>query len=161
MNTNTITFPEVAGKNLKRKKYRFPQDFPAELTLVLMAFYRHHQLDVDTWLPFAEQLERSTNDLTYLELPVIYKMNPIGQFMLNEGMRAGIPDATAREKTITLYLDKPQFLDQLGIPSENSIQVLLVARNGEIRWRTTGKFTAEKGAALKTALREEISKKNE
>ena len=148
----TITFPQVAGKNLKRKKLQFPKDFPAQYTVVLIAFYRHHQMDINTWLPYVDQLENKYENLTYIELPVIYKMNPIGQFMLNEGMRAGIPDQKAREKTITLYLDKPDFMDQLGIESENEIQVLMVTNRGKVLWREVGKFTSEKGADLEEAL---------
>ena len=109
-------------------------------------------MDINTWLPYVDQLENKYENLTYIELPVIYKMNPIGQFMLNEGMRAGIPDQNAREKTITLYLDKPDFMDQLGIESENEIQVLMVTNRGKVLWREVGKFTSEKGADLEEAL---------
>jgi hypothetical protein len=65
-----ITFPEVSGKNLKRKKYRFPQDFPAPLNIVLMAFQRYQQLEINTWLPFVGQLDSEYEDLTYLEFPL-------------------------------------------------------------------------------------------
>jgi hypothetical protein len=149
---NKITFPEVAGKNLKRIKHNFPQDFPAKYTIVLIAFWRHQQQHIDTWLPFAAQLEDKYQNLAYVELPVIYEMGSIRQFMLNEGMRAGIPDEKAREKTITLYLDKPRFLEQLGIDSENEIQIMLVGEDGEILWHDTGLFSSEKGEALNQIL---------
>jgi hypothetical protein len=148
----SIKFPDVSGRNLKRQKFVFPEDFPAKYTIVLMAFYRHHQNDVDTWIPFVGQKENDYEDLTYIELPVIYKMSPIGQFLLNEGMRAGIPDRNAREKTITLYLDKPDFLDSLDIDSEDEIQILLVEEGGEVLWKETGVFSAGKGSALEKTL---------
>lgn len=144
----TVTFPEVSGKNLKRKTLSFPKDFPAKYNLVLMAFYRHQQLDVNTWLPYADQLEDEYPDLKYVELPVIYEMGRIRQFLLNEGMRAGIPNQKARERTITLYLDKSQFLKQLGIDSEDEIQIMLVTEDGEVLWRETGIFSSEKASAL-------------
>lgn len=145
-------FPAVTGKNLNRKKHQFPEDFPTRLTIVLIAFRQHQQMDINTWLPFAEQLEKTFADVAYVELPVIYKMNAFGQFMLNEGMRAGIPDLKARERTITLYLDKHLFTRNLGIASEDEIQVLLVGEHGEVLWHETGLFTTEKGAALKQEL---------
>lgn len=145
---NTIIFPKASGKNLQRKKFEFPKDFPTKFNLVLIAFYRHHQDDVDTWIPFAKKLESEFEDLNYFEFPVIYQMGPFRQFMLNEGMRAGIPDQTAREKTITLYLDKSEFLGQLGIQTQDSIQILLVSDSGEVLWRETGVFTRDKGTAL-------------
>ncbi|MCJ7624846.1 MAG: hypothetical protein MUO76_15200 [Anaerolineaceae bacterium] len=149
-----ITFPNVAGKNLKRKIHTFPKDFPAQYNIILMAFHRHQQLDINTWLPFVDQLENKVSNLAYLEFPVIYKMNPIGQFMLNEGMRAGIPDQKARERTITLYLDKQHFLEQLGIDSEDEIQVMLVTDNGKVLWQENGMFSTEKGSALERLLLE-------
>ncbi len=38
--------------------------------------------------------------------------------MLNEGMRAGIPERATRAHTITLYLDKAAFRQALAIPDE-------------------------------------------
>lgn len=156
-----IWFPEVSGKNLKRKKLTFPAEFPARYTIVLMAFYRHQQADIDTWMPFANRIENEYEDLAYVELPVVYKMGPLGQFMLNEGMRAGIPDQKARERTITLYLDKEKFLGQMGINSQEEIQVLLVETGGTILFKQSGRFTPEKGQSLVDALEKEVHSKNE
>ncbi|NOH11991.1 MAG: hypothetical protein HND51_10130 [Chloroflexi bacterium] len=152
---HTNTFPTVSGKNLDRKKLTFPKDFPAPYNLALMAFYQRQQLDVNTWLPFADQLDSEHEDFTYIEFPVVYKMNPIQQFFLNEGMRAGIPNQKAREKTITLYLDKTRFLGQLGIDSQNEIQILLVTQEGQVIWREAGIFTSKKKQALESILQQE------
>lgn len=148
-------FPEVSGRNLKRKKLTFPADFPARYTLVLMAFYRQQQLDIDTWMPFVSQLEQDYENLAYVELPVVYRMGPIGQLMLNEGMRAGIPDQKARQRTITLYLNKSKFLSSMGIDSQEMIHILLVSRDGKIYFRESGRFSDEKGAVLVEALKSE------
>jgi hypothetical protein len=75
-------------------------------------------------------------------------MGSFGQFMLNEGMRAGIPDQKARESTITLYVDKNQFTGQLQIKSEDSIQIFLVTNEGRILWHETGVFSDEKADDL-------------
>jgi hypothetical protein len=63
-------------------------------------------------------------------------------------MRAGIPDAIARERTITLYLDKDEFKSALNISSEDEIYLFLVDRDGEILWRETGTFSEDKAADL-------------
>jgi hypothetical protein len=150
-----ITFPEVTGKNLKRRKYNFPNDFPSKYTIVLIAFWRHQQKHIDTWLPFAKKLEEQYTNLGYVELPVIYEMGTFRQFLLNEGMRAGIPDDKARERTITLYLDKPRFLDHLGIDSEDEIQIMLVDGDGDVLWHDSGLFSTEKGEAIHQILLQE------
>ena len=75
-------------------------------------------------------------------------MPVLSRTFLNEGMRAGIPDQTARERTITLYLNKETFKSALDIPSEDDIYLFLVNRDGEILWRTTGAFSNEKANSL-------------
>ena len=67
-------------------------------------------------------------------------------------MRAGIPNAKARERTITLYVDTARFMRALGIPSKNEVHVLLVDRRGGILWRTTGSFDEAKGSELAEAI---------
>ena len=153
----TIQFPNVSGRNLQRQAVQYPQDFPAKYTVVLMAFWREQQNDVDTWLPFVNVLEKLYRETAYVEFPVVYQMSPMGQFFLNEGMRAGIPDQKARQRTTTLYLDKSSFLGQLQIQSQDHIQVLLVADDGRVLWRSCGRFSPEKGRALSRALQAETS----
>jgi hypothetical protein len=141
-------FPTVTGSNLQRKKLSLPQDFQGERNLVLIAFQRWQQAQVDTWIPFARQLEEDYPRLRYYELPTIRRLNALSRTFVNEGMRAGIPDPLARERTITLYLDKRAFRRALQIAGEDEIQVLLLDRQGGVLWRTEGVLAPEKVAAL-------------
>ena len=152
-----MLFPNVSGANLKREKLSLPEDFSGELVIALVAFQQWQQRQVDTWLPFAEQLEQEYAGVRYYELPVIRRMNILSRTFINEGMRAGIPNPKARERTVTLYLDKTNFRAALGIPHEQSICVLLLTSAGKVLWKTEGEFTTEKGEALRTALEENLN----
>ena len=152
-----MLFPNVSGANLKREKLSLPEDFASELVIALVAFQQWQQRQVDTWLPFAEQLEQEYAGVRYYELPVIRRMNILSRTFINEGMRAGIPNPKARERTVTLYLDKTNFRAALGIPHEQSICVLLLTSAGKVLWKTEGEFTTEKGEALRTALEENLN----
>jgi len=140
--------PQVSGSNLLREKLILPDDLSAEYNLLLIAFYQPQQDDIDTWLPFAESLETERTDFTYFELPVIRSLNVLARWFINEGMRAGIGDPKALSRTVTLYLDKTEFRQQLGIENENTILSLLVNQTGEILWRTTGRYSVEKSSSL-------------
>lgn len=144
----SISFPEVFARNLNRQPMSFPQDFPGRYTIALLAFRRYQQAHIDTWMPFVQVLEKLYPEIGYIEMPVVYKMPPFRQFLLNEGMRAGIPDSKARERTSTLYLDKADFMRTLNIINQDQIQVLLVSESGEVLWRELGIFTREKGKSL-------------
>lgn len=152
-------FPLVSGYNLNRQEFEFPRDFEGELNLVIIPFQRYQQGIVDTWIPTAQELEASFPGFVYYELPTIYEMPVLSRTFLNEGMRAGIPDPTARERTITLYLDKQGFKSAIDIPDENDIYLFLVNRDGEILWRTTGEYTPEKADELLQFIRRELLSK--
>ena len=147
-------FPLVSGYNLQREEYQFPADFGGDLNLLLVPFQRQQQRDVNTWIPSAQTLERTYGGLIYYELPTIYRLPALSRTFINEGMRAGIPDQTARERTVTLYLDKEAFKDALAIKGEDEIQLFLVDREGTILWRGTGPHSAEMERDLVEVLEE-------
>jgi hypothetical protein len=148
-----MQFPAVTGSNLQRKKLNLPQDFEGQQNLVLIAFQQWQQSQVDTWLPFARQLEETHPGVRYYELPTIRRLNALSRTFVNEGMRAGIPDPVARERTITLYLDKNAFRQALQLPGEDDIYVLLLDSQGTVLWQAEGGFTPEKGDSLAAAVR--------
>jgi hypothetical protein len=143
-----MQFPTVTGSNLHRRKVTLPQDLQGELNLVLIAFQQWQQTQVDTWIPFARQLEGIHPGVRYYELPTIQRLNFVARTFINEGMRAGLPDPVVRERTITLYLDKDEFRQALQLPHEDDIFVLLLDRQGQVLWRAEGDFAPEKGESL-------------
>ena len=147
-----VHFPLVSGYNLDRQDYEFPRDFEGEFNLVIVPFQQKQQLDVNTWIPAMQELERSYQGFIYYELPTIYKLPALSRTFINEGMRAGIPDQTARERTITLYLDKSTFKSALQITSEEVISLFLVDRQGNILWSDTGRYNEGKLSSLVSVL---------
>jgi hypothetical protein len=145
-------FPTVSGFNLNREEYILPRDLGGELNILFVPFLRHQQTVVDSWIPLAQELEASLPGIRYYELPTIDEMPAVSRMVVNEGMRAGIPDETARERTITLYLDTARFMQATGIASKNDVHVLLVDGQGAIIWRTIGFLTEEKGEQLRQAI---------
>jgi hypothetical protein len=147
-----IHFPTVSGFNLNRQELTFPRDLSGELNILFVPFLQRQQLIVNTWVPFAQETEAAFPGVIYYELPTIDEMPTLSRMFVNEGMRAGIPDETAREKTVTLYIDTQKFIDTTDIPGKDEVHVLLVNRNGDILWRTTGRFDETKGESLLRAI---------
>jgi hypothetical protein len=150
--SDSVQFPTVSGSNLNRQEFEFPRDFRGDLNLLFVPFLQPQQVVVNTWLPFADTLEASVLRFAYYELPTIDELPALSRTFINEGMRAGIPDASARERTVTLYISTARFMQALGIPSKNEVHVLLVDRRGGILWRTTGSFDEAKGSELAGAI---------
>jgi hypothetical protein len=150
----THLFPSVSGSNLNRKELEFPKDFSGILNLLIVPFKQHQQLLVNTWIPVLNEIEAKMPGFAYYELPTISELPNLSRMFINEGMRAGIPDAKAREKTITLYIDKRSFKSALNIPHEDDITLFLVDAQGNIFWRTTGGYSPEKADELVALCRD-------
>ena len=148
----TVTFPTVNGSNLEGRKFTLPRDFEGELNIVFVPFQQWQQTWVNGWLPFANALVAASLNVRAYELPTLSQFSLVQRWLLDNGMRAGIPDRKVREVTITLYLDKAGFRKTLQMPTEDTIYALAVKRDGSVLWRGDGQFSEAKGLALKQAL---------
>jgi hypothetical protein len=147
-----MKFPEVAGENLEKKKINLPFDLEGEINMVIVPFQRWHQSLVDEWSVFLNKIEQSNHNFRYYEVPTLNSAYKVMRFMIDGGMRAGIPDRRVRERTITLYTNKPLFEQELNIKSEQTIYLFLIRKNGEILWRSEGEYEPQKGNELLKTL---------
>ena len=148
----TIRLPIVAGCDINGNDFVVPTDFAGELNLVLMAFAREHQYDVNTWLPHVRELEAARRGFRVYEVPTLWEMSWFQRKRLDFWMSAGIRDPLARATTITLYTDLQAMQSALAIPDFDSIQVLLTDRHGLVVWRSEGAFSKAKFEGLTKAL---------
>jgi hypothetical protein len=147
-----MTFPKVNGSNLLREKLTLPQDFKGKFNLIFIPFEQWQQMEVDSWMALAKELEEQFDGLVYYELPTIQSRNSFFKMFINEGMRAGIPNPKTRERTITLYLDKANFRAAMGMSDEKHIYILVVDRQGNELFRARGPYSREGDEALRQAL---------
>lgn len=145
-------FPTVRGASLSRQAYALPEDLEGRINILMIAFKRRHQYDINTWLPVAQDLAGEYEEVAYYELPVIQRLNPVARSLIDNGMRAGIPDPVARATTITLYVDKDAFMRSLDLTTDEQIYVLLVDRTGKVMWRTEGRQSEEAASSLRNAI---------
>ncbi|MEO8661923.1 MAG: hypothetical protein ABI693_25880 [Bryobacteraceae bacterium] len=145
-------FPPLKAANLNGKDMAIPAEFEGDYNLVVIAFKRKQQANVDTWLKPMTKIAETHKSLRYYELPTIDKLNPVTRWFINNGMRSGIPDKAQRARTITLYIDKKPFKSGLKLPSEDTIHALLLDRAGLVVWRATGDYTEDYGKSLEQFL---------
>jgi len=123
--------PIVTGKDLNHKPWTAPNDFPGTRTLVLLAFVREQQADVDTWTA-GLGLDKPNNTIPWIEMPLINNPGMFMRWFINTGMRGGIPSEQARAHVWTVYTDKKAFMEASRLPSEKEIYALVVDRAGAI-----------------------------
>ena len=145
-------YPRLIASNLEKRTFTLPDDFEGSRNLLLVAFQREQQQQVDTWLREMRQFEELDPEFRYYELPTIQSPNRLVRWFIDTGMRRGIPDKKARSRTITLYIDKQPFLKALGIADENRIYCFLVNRSGQVLWHAEGEFDDSKAVSLRQYL---------
>jgi len=145
-------FPPVKGADLNGRSLTLPADFPAPFSLVFVAFQMRQQADVDSWRPFVEAARKTRPSLAIFELPTIARGYRLMQFVIDNGMRSGIPDRQTRAATVTLYTNVKAFRRALGIRTTRQIAVLVVTPAGDVLGHVSGRYSAEAAAQIDTVL---------
>ena len=139
-------FPNVRGRSLYGVEMALPGDFPAELTLAVVAFQRWHQERVDRWIAraVAAGVPPTTRGgsghipVAVVEVPVLStRWRPARRF-IDGGMTAGIGDPDVLARTITVYTTVAAFQRSLAIPGSDDVHALVVTRDGAILARAHG-----------------------
>ena len=139
-------FPQVSGENLNGKAFSFPQDFTAQRTLVLFAYQREQADDLGSWV---EGLELTKKSIPWFEMPIISTPYKIGSFIIDRGMRSGIPDEKIRDRVVTIYTDQEAFSQALGVQFEKTAAyALVVDGHGKIVGFVKGTHNPRKAATI-------------
>lgn len=146
------TFPVIEAQTLRGRTVRLPYQLKGESNLLLVAYQREQQEDIDTWLAVLDTLAPQLPDFAYYELPTIGSGYKWMRAVIDGGMKQGIPDRAQRDRTITLYIDVDWYRGQIGTADHDEIAALLVDRQGTILDRWYGRYTDEAGAELRAAL---------
>jgi hypothetical protein len=144
-------FPKVKGSNLEGKDYTLPYDLEGEYNLVIIPFLQYQQLIVNPWVDYLTNLQKKFPFFEFYEIPTLSIGYTPMKFMIDGGMKAGIADLIARQRTITIYINKIKFKKKLGIKTEKIIYIYLL-KNDEILWEETGDFSDEKVKNLENIL---------
>ena len=147
-------FPQVTAANLEQRNYRLPEGFEGKLNILVIAYRREQQDLVDSWFPALQRIEQNDRSVRFYELPVISRLTGFFMgWMIDRGMRRGIPSKDKRARVITLYVDKDAFETALDLPtSEDTIYILLVDRRGRVLWRGEGSYSDRTAASLRSAI---------
>jgi carbon monoxide dehydrogenase subunit G len=142
----------LSGRSLDGRSYELPGDLTKPYNLLAVAFRREQQAVVDQWLPWLTRLEREREDVAVYELPVLPSTYSPVRWFIDGGMTRGIPDHAARARTITVYTDVQNVVENLGLAGTDTIAVLVVDHGGRILAREPGGFEQDKAERLAAAL---------
>ena len=144
----TWRFPTLQARNLEGAVFDLPQAFAGDPSIVIVAFERHQQHEVDTWLPWLEELRQRLPGLEVYELPAIKRRWLPARSFIDGGMRTGIPDLETRQRTLTAYTDTGALSRALRIDSTSTIALFVVSPEGLILWSGRAAYDPHAAADL-------------
>lgn len=150
-----LQLPTISGSNLAGQTQTFPAAFTKPYQLVVMPFDRDQQTRVLDFVPLFQELSASRPDLGYYSLAALPDLAAPIRLLVSGGMNAIVTDPAVREAAYIFYLeDQPAFLQALGLPDAESIQVFLFDQTGHVLWQTSGSFTPEMAEDIRGAIAE-------
>jgi hypothetical protein len=144
-------FPHIEVKNLADETKAFPEQFPGEKTLLLIAFEREQQDQLEDWS--ARLSLRAPGAPEWLELPVIDDPGAFMRWFVDVGMKGGIDDPAVRRRVFTIYAPRQDFIRIIGLPNTTQVHLVVADRSGRILCKVSGEWSEEKEKSLKSALR--------
>lgn len=146
---SAMYFPTISAENLNKEPITLPDDLAGNPALVLVAFKRQQQTNINTWLDQLETIEQAIPGVRVIETPTISSLywGWMAGF-IDGGMRSGIPDPDARARTITLYTNVNKFREALGLESKDTIYAILLDEEGRVLQIAEGDYSTEKFAQL-------------
>src|SRR6056297_2658166 len=144
-------FPSIEAETLSQKKVVFPEVTKGKYALILVAFRRQTQGQVDSWLdPFIRKFGKNS-EVTFYEIPMISNNWKSMSGWIDSGMRAGVPQYK-HDHVATYYGKLSPYFDFFDIKDKSLCYAFLLDRSGQIVWREMGAATNEKFNELKKVL---------
>jgi hypothetical protein len=145
------TFPSITSFSLDKNKITLPTELQGQIDLLLLSFKEEQQNDINSWMPAAQAIQHLNFQFRYYQLPVAEKENFIFRWWETSSMRSDQTDPEALHWIVPVWVDRRKFFDDLAIPNDKQVVVLLVDRQGKVLWRSSGPMTADKRTALTNA----------
>jgi hypothetical protein len=133
-------FPSVQGKSLDGQPCELPGDLEGELAVLILGYVQKAQFDADRWL-FG--LLQAGTPARVLEVPTIPGLMPswFGS-RIDAGMRSGIPSEDWGS-VVTIYGDPGERIVAFtGNERPRNVRVVLLDREGRVRWFHDRGFSA-------------------
>jgi hypothetical protein len=142
--------PKIEGENLSGHKAVLPDAAKGKVTLVAMGFSYESRRSVGAWTKRFRGDFGQNPDIAFFEVPVISGMARLAKLFIESGMRRGTAKED-RDKVITVYGGSSDWKERLAVDDTDLAYLLLLDREGRVRWRHAGAFDEKMWPELKEA----------
>lgn len=137
-----IEFPKISAKTLAGTKITLPDTAKGNITLIIIAFKRESQPQLDSWLkPFMKEFNGKPG-FTFYEVPMLAIYWKLLGWMIDSGMRSGIKEEK-HKNVMTYYGNYKHYQRVLKLDDITFGYAFLLDREGIIRWHGRGYATKD------------------
>lgn len=143
--------PSLMAKRLDQQSVTLPQGLPSDRTLALIAFSKHQNTDVESWIN-GLQLRRDPA-INWLRMPVLQDPGHAqGRSAIENRLLAHYASQGDRERMVPVFTDRAAFIRAAGLNGPQSAYAVVLNRNGDVLARAEGLFNEDKASALRETL---------
>lgn len=155
-----LTLPQITATTIDNAPVTYPDDFTAELTLIVMPFDRDQQVTAADWLPEFQALAgQYPQQVAYASIAILPDMAPALRTLVQVGLSAAIRDPAVRSVVSVAYLeDQTGFINALNIPDNTTLRLFIISDDGVIVWQGAGAYDTATADALRTALTDAVNR---
>jgi len=145
--------PSLRGEFLTGRNAALPEASTGKTTLLLLGFTYASRDAVEPWGEWFRTEMSGRPDVTFFEVPMIDGLAKLGRWFIDRGMRKGTPQEL-HENVMTVYGGTGDWKRRLGVTDTNDEDAFLILldRQGVVRWLHHGPFDAAMATLLKNQL---------
>jgi len=149
--TTGAPLPALRGELLTGRDVELPGEVRGRVTLLAFGFSRGASEDVDAWAKRFRGAFGADTATTWLEVPVMGGTARLMRGLITGAMRGGTPEAD-RSHLMTVWGVADEWKHRLGFDRPKPAYVVLLDREGRVRWRGTGPLDEAKWKQLSEAV---------
>ena len=150
-------FPPVSGARLDGTDVSFPEDLPADATLLVVSFRDDLDPLADQWARLGNRLVAVHGErVATLELPVVSSKLKYFGTLATMGIRGQVEGDDEHARTVPIFVDTTAFRKALRVKT-GDVYAYLVARDGRIAWTGEGDIDMDEIEGLESAVRDVLS----
>lgn len=130
-------FPALKGNALSKKEVTLPDDAKGFVTVIIVAFERDTQNQIDTWADTLLKRYDSDNTIKYFEVPMISGFYSFMSGIIDGGMRGGVPKPL-HDNVVTFYGDRGPYFEAFGVDDKSKCYLFVLDRDGTVKYKERG-----------------------
>lgn len=147
-----VRLPELKGEYLTGKTATLPDAAAGRVALLALGFTYDSRFAVEAWVKRFRADYGDNPQTTFYEIPMIGGMAQMGKWFIDSGMRRATPKAD-HEHVITVYGNMNSWKERVGFKAPDVAYLILLDKNGAVRWRHSGAFDEAVYQSLSAAMK--------